>query len=73
MVDDHRVGFFGWLLIIGIVVVIAAIVAFVIRMRSDEEMVSGGSMGTQLGHEDTSWGPSSTPSGHAHEESQEER
>ena len=68
MVDDHGVGFFGWILIIGVIVVVATIIAFVIRMRSGEEMVSGGSMGTQLGHDEPSWGPTSTPSGHAHDE-----
>jgi hypothetical protein len=68
VVDDHAVGLFGWILIIGVIVVVATIIAFVIRMRSDDEMVSGGSMGTQLGHEDASWGPTSTPSGHEHEE-----
>ena len=69
MVDDARVGFFGWIIVIGVVVIVAAIVAFVIRMRSGDEMVSGGSAGSQLlGHEDRSWGPTSTPSAHEHDE-----
>jgi hypothetical protein len=50
--------------------VVAVIVAFVIRMRRGDEMVAGGSYGAQLGHEDTSWGPTSTPSGHARNNSE---
>ena len=68
VVDDPSVGLYGWIIVIGIVVIVATIIAFVIRMRSGEEMVAGGSTGTQLGHDDPSWGPSSTPSGHAHDE-----
>jgi hypothetical protein len=70
--DDGPVGFVGWMILIGIVVIVVSIIAFVIRMRSGEEMVAGGSAGSQVfGHEDTSWGPTSTPWGHARDEPHE--
>ena len=56
-------GLFALLIVIGVVVVVATIVVGVRRMNSGEEMVAGGSDGTQLGHEDRSWGPTSRTNG----------
>jgi hypothetical protein len=62
-------GFIALLIIVGIVAVVGTIILFVIRMNRGDEMVAGGSMGSQVGgHEDASWGPTSKPSGHAHDE-----